>query len=56
MNIKAGGPDIVPGAGRARRSQAEFGVDWLPSLLATRDKGGDIVNIAQIYSAAERPR
>jgi len=29
---------------------AEFGIDWLPSLLATRDKGGDIVNIAQVFA------
>jgi NitT/TauT family transport system substrate-binding protein len=30
--------------------QAEFGVDWLPSLFATRDGGKDIVNIAQVYA------
>ena len=30
--------------------QAEFGIDWLDSLLATRDKGQDIVNIAQVFT------
>jgi NitT/TauT family transport system substrate-binding protein len=49
VNIKVGGPDIIPEQAVLGK-QAEFGVDWLPSLLATRDKGGDIVNIAQIYS------
>jgi NitT/TauT family transport system substrate-binding protein len=28
---------------------ATFGLDWLPSLLAQRDHGQDLVNIAQIY-------
>src|SRR5690242_21149828 len=29
---------------------AEFGIDWLPSLLASRDKGQDLVNIAQVFT------
>jgi NitT/TauT family transport system substrate-binding protein len=49
VTIKPGGPDIIPEQ-VVLGKQAEFGLDWLPSLLATRDKGGDIVNIAQIYS------
>lgn len=49
VTIKVGGPDIIPEQ-VVLGKQAEFGVDWLPSLLATRDKGGDIVNIAQIYA------
>jgi NitT/TauT family transport system substrate-binding protein len=49
VTIKVGGPDIIPEQVILGK-QAEFGVDWLPSLLATRDKGGDIVNIAQVYS------
>lgn len=49
VTVKVGGPDIIPEQ-VVLGKQAEFGVDWLPSLLATRDKGGDIVNIAQIYS------
>jgi NitT/TauT family transport system substrate-binding protein len=30
--------------------QAEFGIDWLDNLLATRDQSGDIVNIAQVFA------
>ena len=30
--------------------QAEFGIDWLPALLAARDQGGDLVNIAQVFA------
>ncbi|RDI74128.1 ABC-type nitrate/sulfonate/bicarbonate transport systems periplasmic component [Gaiella occulta] len=48
VTIKPGGPDITPEQVVAS-GQAEFGIDWLPSLLATRDKGGDIVNIAQVF-------
>jgi NitT/TauT family transport system substrate-binding protein len=49
VNIKVGGPDITPEQVVAS-SGAEFGIDWLPSLLATRDKGGDLVNIAQVFT------
>ncbi len=49
VNLKVGGPDITPEQVVAS-GQAEFGIDWLPSLLATRDKGGDLVNIAQVYT------
>jgi NitT/TauT family transport system substrate-binding protein len=49
VTVRVGGPDIIPEQ-VVLGKEAEFGVDWLPSLLATRDKGGDIVNIAQIYS------
>ncbi len=48
VTIKPGGPDITPEQVVAS-GQAEFGIDWLPSLLATRDKGGDLVNIAQVF-------
>ncbi len=30
--------------------QAEFGINWLDSTLATRDKGQNIVNIAQVFA------
>ena len=30
--------------------QAEFGVDWLPSLFSNREQGNDLVNIAQVYA------
>jgi NitT/TauT family transport system substrate-binding protein len=49
VTIKPGGPDITPEQVVAS-GQAEFGIDWLPSLLATRDKGGDLVNIAQVFA------
>jgi NitT/TauT family transport system substrate-binding protein len=49
VNIKVGGPDITPEqvvAGGA----AQFGLDWFPSLLAFRDKGTKLINIAQVFS------
>jgi len=49
VNIKPGGPDITPEQVVAS-GQAEFGIDWLPSLLSSRDKGSDLVNIAQVYT------
>jgi NitT/TauT family transport system substrate-binding protein len=36
--LKPGGPDITPEQVVAS-GQAQFGIDWLPSLLATRDQG-----------------
>src|SRR5262245_3103138 len=49
VTIKPGGPDIIPEQ-VVLGGQAQFGIDWLPSLLATRDKGGDLVNIAQVFT------
>src|SRR5215216_7057111 len=49
VNIKVGGPSITPEQVVAS-SRAEFGLDWLPSLLSARDKGGDLVNIAQVFT------
>jgi NitT/TauT family transport system substrate-binding protein len=49
VTIKPGGPDIVPEQ-VVLGGQAEFGINWLDSLLATRDKGQDIVNIAQVFT------
>ncbi len=49
VTIKPGGPDITPEQ-VVQSGQAEFGIDWLPSLLATRDKGGNLVNIAQVFT------
>jgi NitT/TauT family transport system substrate-binding protein len=49
VNVKPGGPDITPEQVVAS-GQAEFGIDWLPSLLATRDKGVDLVNISQVFN------
>jgi NitT/TauT family transport system substrate-binding protein len=49
VNLKVGGPSITPEQVVAS-GQAEIGVDWLPSLLATRDTGTNLVNIAQMFS------
>jgi NitT/TauT family transport system substrate-binding protein len=49
VTIKPGGPDITPEQVVAS-GQAEFGIDWLPALLAARDQGGDLVNIAQVFA------
>jgi NitT/TauT family transport system substrate-binding protein len=49
VTIKAGGTDIIPEQVVAS-GQAQFGIDWLPSLLSARDKGTDLVNIAQVFA------
>jgi NitT/TauT family transport system substrate-binding protein len=49
VNIKLGGPTITPEQ-VVLGKQAEFGIDWLPSLLSFRDGGKKIVNIAQVFS------
>ena len=49
MKIKVGGPGITPETVVVGK-QAEFGLDWLPNLLATREKGGDLVSIAQVFA------
>ncbi len=48
VNIKVGGPSITPEQ-VVLGKQAQFGIDWLPSLLAARDQGQDLVNIAQVF-------
>src|SRR5581483_3654482 len=47
--IKVGGPSITPEQVVAS-GQADIGVDWLPSLLATRDTGTKLRNIAQMFA------
>jgi NitT/TauT family transport system substrate-binding protein len=49
VTIRPGGPDIVPEQ-VVLGGQAEFGINWLDSTLATRDKGQNIVNIAQVFT------
>ena len=49
VTIRPGGPDIVPEQ-VVLGNQAEIGINWLDSLLAFRDKGNDLVNIAQVYT------
>ena len=48
VTIKAGGPDINPSQVIAGGG-ADVVVDWMPSALATREKGVPLVNIAQIF-------
>ena len=48
LTIKPGGPDIAPAQVLAGGG-ADIIVDWMPSALATREKGLPLVNIAQIY-------
>jgi NitT/TauT family transport system substrate-binding protein len=48
VNIKLGGPTITPEQ-VVLGKQAEFGIDWLPSLLSFRDSGKKIMNIAQVF-------
>jgi NitT/TauT family transport system substrate-binding protein len=49
VTIKPGGPNIVPEQVVAGGG-AQFGLDWLPSLLASRDQGTNLVNIAQVFA------
>ncbi len=49
VEIIPGGPDIAP-AQKVASGEAEFGVAWLPGrMLAAREEGADLVNIAQIF-------
>src|SRR5918995_979569 len=47
--IKPGGPDINPSQVIAGGG-ADVVVDWMPSALATREKGVPLVNIAQTFN------
>jgi NitT/TauT family transport system substrate-binding protein len=49
VTLKVGGPSITPETVVAS-GQAQIGVDWLPSLLATRDTGTNLVSIAQMFA------
>lgn len=48
VTIRPGGPDIVPEQVVAG-GQAQFGINWLPSLLSNREQGVPLVNIAQVF-------
>ena len=48
VTVKAGGPDINPSQVIAGGG-ADVIVDWMPSALATREKGVPLVNIAQVF-------
>jgi NitT/TauT family transport system substrate-binding protein len=49
VTLKPGGPDITPEQ-VVLSGGAQFGLDWLPNLFATREKGGKIVSIAQLFA------
>src|SRR3954466_7590433 len=49
VSIKVGGPSITPELVVAGK-RADFGIDWLPNLLATREKGSKLVSIAQGFN------
>jgi|HigsolmetaAR202D_1030399.scaffolds.fasta_scaffold00079_15 ABC-type nitrate/sulfonate/bicarbonate transport systems, periplasmic components len=51
VTIRPGGPDIAPEQVVAS-GQAQFGINWLASLLSVREQGTPLVNIAQIYRYA----
>tara|TARA_B100001564_G_scaffold352879_1_gene360983 strand:- start:126 stop:1130 length:1005 start_codon:yes stop_codon:yes gene_type:complete len=48
VTIKSGGPDIAPPQVIAGGG-ADVIIDWMPSALASREKGVALVNIAQIF-------
>jgi len=49
VGIKIGGPDISPEQ-VVLGGQAQFGIDWMPSLLTQRDTGANLVNIGQVFA------
>src|SRR5207244_10843557 len=49
VNLKVGGPTITPEQ-VVLGKEAEFGIDWVPSLLSFRDSGKKIMQIAQVFS------
>jgi NitT/TauT family transport system substrate-binding protein len=49
VNIKIGGPSITPEL-VVKGKQADFGIDWLPSLMATREQKSGLVSIAQVFA------
>jgi NitT/TauT family transport system substrate-binding protein len=51
VQIIPGGPDIVSEQ-QVANGQAEFGVDWVASFLAFRDKGLPLVDVAQVYQSS----
>ena len=51
VEIKPGGPDIAPAQVLAGGG-ADVVLDWMPSALATREKGVMLVNIAQPFKSS----
>ena len=54
VTIKVGGPSITPETVVAGK-RAEFGLDWLPNLYATREKGSKLISIAQVFARSGMP-
>src|SRR5689334_11903007 len=48
VKILEGAVDIVPQTVVAS-GKAEFGIAWVPKMLASREQGADLVNIAQVF-------
>lgn len=48
VEIIAGGPDLLP-EDAVNAGSAEFGITWLPGLLVQRERGQDLVTIAQLF-------
>jgi NitT/TauT family transport system substrate-binding protein len=48
VDILAGGVDIVP-ATVVAGGNAEFGISWVPKMLASRESGADVQVIAQVF-------
>jgi NitT/TauT family transport system substrate-binding protein len=48
ITINPGSPDIVPEQVVAG-GQADFGINFVPSLLSAREQGTNLVNVAQIF-------
>ena len=51
VEIKPGGPDVAPAQVLAGGG-ADVIIDWMPSALATREKGVGLVNIAQPFKSS----
>ncbi len=51
VTIKPGGPDVAP-AQVIAGGGADVVLDWMPSALATREKGVNLVNIAQPFKSS----
>jgi NitT/TauT family transport system substrate-binding protein len=49
VTIKPGGPNIIPEQVVAG-GQAQFGIDWLSSLMLSRAQGVNLVSIGQVFN------
>ena len=49
VEILPGGPDVVPQQVGSAPDGPEFTISWVPKVLEAREKGSDLVDIAQIF-------